>query len=127
MDAAAKMSGTDWIGEDRHAYCIRSALRFDEVHKEDLERGDTAAAERHKNIGILYLLETQNPFTSQPKRIVPNEEAVRLRDAEDEAKRAAEDAESLAKLKKKHGITPRANSSAAHPYSGGLPTLGKRR
>ncbi|MGW1067399.1 hypothetical protein ACWD4F_23130 [Streptomyces aureus] len=127
MGAAARMSGTDWIGEDRHAFCIRSALRFDELQKEELERGDTAAAERHKTIGILYLLETQNPFTGQPKRIVSNEEAARLRDAEDDAKQAAEDAERLAALKKKHGITPRANSSAAHPYSGGLPTLGKRR
>ncbi|MGW0629159.1 hypothetical protein [Streptomyces sp. NPDC002758] len=72
-------------------------------------------------------LETEDIITGKAKRIVSDAEAARLRAAEDEAKQAAADAEHLAALKKKLGITPRANGSAYRPFRGGLPTLGKDR
>ncbi|MEV5149820.1 hypothetical protein AB0L14_37030, partial [Streptomyces sp. NPDC052727] len=92
-----------------------------------LEQGDEAAAEQYKWLGISHLLETQHPNTGKLKRIVPDAEAARLRAAEDERKQAEQDAEHLAVLKKKLGITPRTNGSAYRPYRGGLPTLGKDR
>ncbi|MET8270755.1 hypothetical protein [Streptomyces sp. NPDC005096] len=127
MGASDRMSGTDWIGESRHAYCIGMARHFEERQREALERGDTSAAEQHKVGGQKFFFETQNVFKGQPKRIVPDAEAARLRAAEDEEKPAQADAEHLAALKKKLGITPRVNGSAYRPYRGGLPTLGKDR
>jgi hypothetical protein len=122
-----QMVGDTWIGESWHASCVSAARRFEEQQQEALERGDTAAADRYEAWGQGHLLQTQRLGTGQPKRIVPDEEAVRLRAAEDEQKQARADAEHLAGLKKKLGITPRTNGSAYRPYRGGLPTLGKDR
>jgi hypothetical protein len=122
-----RMSGTDWIGESRHAFFIEMARHFEGKQREALERGDSEAAEKYRLCGLSYLFGTQHYLTGEPKRIVPDAEAERLRAAEDEEKQAQEDAEHLAALKKKLGITPRANGSAYRPYRGGLPTLGKDR
>ncbi|MGV9936312.1 hypothetical protein ACWDY4_38130 [Streptomyces olivaceoviridis] len=122
-----KMVGQTWIGESWHASCISAARYFQKKQQEALEQGDEAAAEQYKWWGISHLLETQHPDTGKPKRIVPDAEAARLRAAEDERKQAEQDAEHLAVLKKKLGITPRTNGSAYRPYRGGLPTLGKDR
>jgi hypothetical protein len=121
------MSGPDWISESRHAFCIRTARRFEQQHKEALERDDTRAAEQFEAWGQDYLGETQLLDGNQPKRIVSDDEAAQLRAAMDEEKQAREDAEHLAALKTKLGIAPRANASAYRPYRGGLPTLGKDR
>lgn len=121
------MSGATWIGKSRHAFCIRTARLYQEKQKEALERGDTETAAKFEGWGKVFLWETQLLFSDQPKRIVSDAEAARLRAAEDEAKQAREDAERLAALKKKLGITPSANGSAYRPYRGGLPTLGKDR
>ena len=122
-----KMSGPDWIGESRHASCISVARHFEEQHQSALERGDAKAAEQYKLWGQGSLFETMRLDNGKPKRIVSDSEAARLRAAEDEKKQAREDAERLAALKKKLGITPRANGSAYRPDRGGLPTLGKDR
>ncbi|MFF4763338.1 hypothetical protein [Streptomyces sp. NPDC001292] len=121
------MSGTDWIGESRQALCIQMARQLETKQREALERGDSEAAEQYEAWGLKFLFETENFYTGQPKRIVSDAEAARLRAAEDEKKQAQADAEHLAALKKKLGITPRTNGSAYRPYSGGLPTLGKDR
>ncbi|MFD4977100.1 hypothetical protein [Streptomyces sp. NPDC058424] len=121
------MSGKTWIGESRHALCIGMARRYEAEEREALERGDSEAAERYRLWGLHFLSATENIHTMQPKRIVPDAEAARLRAAEDEKRQAQADAEHLAALKKKLGITPRANGSAYRPYSGGLPTLGRDR
>ncbi|MGZ3100143.1 hypothetical protein [Streptomyces sp. H72] len=121
------MSGKTWIGKSRHALCIGMARQFEAQQRDAFERGDSEAAERYRLWGLGFLLETENIDTGKAKRIVSDVEAVRLRAAEEEAKQAAADAEHLAALKKKLGITPRANGSAYHPFRGGLPTLGKDR
>ncbi|MFJ6566630.1 hypothetical protein ACIQNU_04370 [Streptomyces sp. NPDC091292] len=121
------MSGSDWIGESRHAFCVHAALDFEAKSREALERGDAAAAERYKSWGQGFLFETETLLTGQPKKVVSDDEAVQRRAADDEAKQAEQDAEHLAALKRRLGITPRTNASAYHPYRGGLPTLGKDR
>ncbi|MEU5120328.1 hypothetical protein [Streptomyces asoensis] len=121
------MSGKTWIGKSRHTLCVDMARRFEAQQREALEHGDDEAAERYRLWGLGFLLETEDIFTGKAKRIVSDAEAARLRAAEDEAKQAAADAEHLAALKKKLGITPRANGSAYRPFRGGLPTLGKDR
>jgi hypothetical protein len=122
------MSGPDWIGESRHASCIRMARNFEDKQIEALEvHGDLEAAEKYERWAHSFLYETERLDNGQPKRIVPDAEAARLRAAEDEKKQAKADAEHLAALKKKLGITPRTNGSAYRPYRGGLPTLGKDR
>ncbi|MEU6011907.1 hypothetical protein [Streptomyces sp. NPDC047453] len=103
------------------------ARHFEAEQREAIERGDSEAAEQYRLWGLGFLFETENFDTMQPKRIVPDAEAARLRAAEDEEKQAQADAEHLAALKKKLGITPRANGPAYRPYRGGLPTLGKDR
>lgn len=121
------MSGPDWIGESRHARCIGIARNFEQQHKQALERGDLKTAEKYEALGWQFLRETELWDSLQPKRIVSDDEAARLRAAEDEKAQAREDAEHLATLKTKLGIAPRANASAYRPYRGGLPTLGKDR
>ncbi|MET9990843.1 hypothetical protein ABZ061_14925 [Streptomyces mutabilis] len=121
------MSGKTWIGKSRHAFCVGTARHLEAQQREALEGGDDEAAERYRLWGLRFLLETEDINTGKAKRIVSDTEAARLRAAEDEAKQAATDAEHLAALKKKLGITPRANGSAYRPFRGGLPTLGKDR
>jgi hypothetical protein len=101
------------------------ARQYEAQQREALESGDNEAAERYRLWGLGFLLETE--YTGKAKRIVSDAEAARLRAAEDEANQADADAERLAALKKKLGITPRANGSAYRPFRGGLPTLGKDR
>lgn len=120
------MSGNDWIGESRHALCVRMARHFEDQHREALEANDPKA-EQYKQWGMQYLWALEHYLTGKPKRIVSDAEAARLRAAEDEKRQAQEDAERLTALKKKLGITPRTNGSAYRPYRGGLPTLGKDR
>ncbi|MFJ3439881.1 hypothetical protein ACIPM2_01675 [Streptomyces sp. NPDC086081] len=128
MEASSNtMSGKTWIGTSRHALCIDMAQRFEAQQREALERDDNEAAERYRLWGLGFLLETKDIDAGKAKRIVSDAEAARLRAAEDEAKQATADAEHLAVLKKKLGITPRANGSAYRPFRGGLPTLGKDR
>lgn len=121
------MSGKTWIGKSRHAFCVDMARHFEAQQREALESGDDEAAERYRLWGLGFLLETEDINTRQAKRIVSDTEAARLGAAEDEAKQAVADAEHLAAVKKKLGITPRANGSAYRPFRGGLPTLGKDR
>ncbi|MFZ4153756.1 hypothetical protein [Streptomyces pseudogriseolus] len=121
------MSGKTWIGKSRHAFCVDMARHFEAQQRDALESGDDEAAERYQLWGLGFLLETKDINAGKAKRIVSDTEAARLRAAEDEAKQAAADAEHLAALKKKLGITPRANGSAYRPFRGGLPTLGKDR
>jgi hypothetical protein len=109
------------------------ARSFEASQREALESGNTEKAARDEQLGQLFLMETQN-FSGrfirggfEPKRIVSDEEAARLRAEADARKQAAEDAEHLAKVRKKIGLDSRANAFAHHPYRGGLPTLGKRR
>ncbi|WP_327411384.1 hypothetical protein OG458_42600 (plasmid) [Streptomyces sp. NBC_01281] len=121
------MSGENWIGESRHASVVKTVRHFEAKQREALEQGDTEAAARYEQWGLHSFFETQHYLTGQPKRIVSDAEAARLRAAEDEAKQAQADAERLDVLKRKLGITPRTNGSAYRPYRGGLPTLGKDR
>ncbi|WP_030319322.1 hypothetical protein [Streptomyces sp. NRRL B-3229] len=111
------MSGKTWIGKSRHAFCVRTVRHFEAQQRRALESGNIEAAERYRLWGLGFLHETEEIDT----------EAARLRAAQDEAQQAAADAERLTALKKKLGITPRANGSAYHPFRGGLPTLGKDR
>ncbi|MFF9003651.1 hypothetical protein ACF1GW_38800 [Streptomyces achromogenes] len=122
-----KMVGDTWIGQSWHTDCIATARYFEEKQRQALERGDSVAAEQHEAWGRIHLLQTVRLDNGQPKRIVSDKEAARLRAADDEARLAREDAEHLAALKKKLGITPRSNGSAYRPYPGGLPTLGRDR
>ncbi|MEU1921717.1 MULTISPECIES: hypothetical protein [Streptomyces] len=101
--------------------------RFEAQQREALERNDSEAAERYRLWGLGFLLETKDIDAGEAKRIVSDAEAARLWAAEDEAKQATADAEHLAALKKKLGITPRVNGSAYRPFHGGLPTLDKDR
>jgi hypothetical protein len=121
------MSGKTWIGKSRHTFCVNMARHFETQQREALESGDDEAAERYRLWGHGFLLETRDTNTAKAKRIVSDTVAAPLRAAEDETKQAAADAEHLAALKKKLGITPRANGSAYRPFRGGLPTLGKDR
>ncbi|MFE9880091.1 hypothetical protein [Streptomyces sp. NPDC005784] len=121
------MSGNTWIGKSRHAFCIKTARHFEEQQRKALESGNSAAAEQYRLWGLGFLHATEEIYTGKAKRIVSDAEAARLRAAEDEARQAAADAEHLAALKKKLGITPRVNGSAYRPFRGGLPTLGKDR
>jgi hypothetical protein len=100
---------------------------YEAQQREAIDSGDNEAAERYRLWALGFLLETEDINTGKAKRIVSDAEAVRLRAVEDEAKQATADAEQLAALKKKLGITPRANGSAYRPFRGGLPTLGKDR
>ncbi|MFD6548755.1 hypothetical protein [Streptomyces sp. NPDC058398] len=120
-------SGNTWIGKSRHAFCVNTARHFEAQQRKALEDGNSEVAERYRLWGLGFLHETEEIISGKPKRIVSDTEAARLRTTEDEAKQAAADAEHLAALKKKLGITPRANGSAYHPFRGGLPTLGKDR
>ncbi|MFD9460214.1 hypothetical protein [Streptomyces sp. NPDC060027] len=121
------MSGKTWIGKSRHTFCINTARHFEAQQRKALENGNSEAAEQYRLWGLGFLHETAEIISGKPKRIVSDTEAARLRAAEDEAKQASADAEHLAALKKKLGITPRANGSAYRPFRGGLPTLGKDR
>ncbi|MDH6487314.1 hypothetical protein M2157_003313 [Streptomyces sp. SAI-127] len=121
------MSGNAWIGKSRHTFCINTARHFEAQQRKALESGNSEAAEQYRLWGLGFLHETEDINTGKAKRIVSDSEAARLRAAEDEAKQAAADAEHLAALKQKLGITPRANGSAYRPFRGGLPTLGKDR
>ena len=121
------MSGKTWIGRSRHAFCVGMARHYEARQREACETGDSEAAERYRLHGLVFLLETKDINTGKTKRIVSDTESARLRAAEDEAKQAAADAERLVTLKKKLGITRRANGSAYRPFRGGLPTLGKDR
>ncbi|MFF7394801.1 hypothetical protein ACFZAE_41160 [Streptomyces scabiei] len=103
------------------------ARQLEAKQHEALDRGDIEAAEQYRLWGLRFIWETENIHTGKAKRIVSDAEAARLRATEDEAKQAAADAEHLAALKKKLGITPRANGSVYRPFRGGLPTLGKDR
>jgi hypothetical protein len=121
------MSGSTWIGKSRHAHCVKMAREWETHQRQAIEAGETDVAEQYRLYGLAFILETQRLDNGQPKRIVSDQEAARLRAVEDEEKQAAVDAEHLAALKTKLGITPRANGSAYRPYRGGLPTLGKDR
>ncbi|QGZ53354.1 hypothetical protein GPZ77_34555 (plasmid) [Streptomyces sp. QHH-9511] len=123
-----RMTGADWIAESRHAYCIAMAARMETARAEATARGDRDAARRRDLLRTLFTAETRNIVTGEPKRIVPDEEAVRLRVAEDEERASQEHAAYLAAARKRLGLDPpRANPSAYRPYRGGLPTLGKHR
>ncbi|MEU8988372.1 hypothetical protein AB0C98_18290 [Streptomyces sp. NPDC048558] len=121
------MSGKTWIGKSRHTFCVNTARHFDAQQRKALESGNSEAAEQYRLWGLGFLYETEEIDSRKLKRVVSDTEAAQLRAAEDEAKQAAADAEHLAALKKKLGITPGANGSAYRPFRGGLPTLGKDR
>ncbi|MFB7353469.1 hypothetical protein [Streptomyces gardneri] len=120
------MSGKDWIGESRHAFCVGFALDMQAKRDEALATGDTKKAEQYESFGKGFLRETEVFLAWPPtaKQIVSDEEAVRLRAEEDAEKERQECADHLAAVRKH--LEPRANSSAYRPYSGGLPTLGRR-
>ncbi|MFR9794241.1 hypothetical protein ACL07V_37400 [Streptomyces sp. MB22_4] len=122
-----KMVGDTWIGQSWHASCVHMARQFEEQQREALENGDLAAAQQYEAWARNHLLQTRRLDNGQPKQIVSDSEAARRRAAADAEKQARDDAEHLAALKRKLGITPRANGSAYRPYKGGLPTLGKDR
>ncbi|MEU9857269.1 hypothetical protein [Streptomyces sp. NPDC047974] len=117
------MSGDDWIGESRHSFCVRFALDLQRRHVEALAAGDPVEADKCESMGRYWLQDTLNWRTGEPKHIVSDEEAARLRAEEDERKEAEEAAKHLAEVRKR--LEPRANASAFRPYSGGLPTLGR--
>ncbi|MEV5801726.1 hypothetical protein [Streptomyces collinus] len=121
------MSGPDWIGESRHAFCICTARHFEQQQKEVLDRSDLEAAAKYERWGQGFLWETQHLDSMQQKRIVSDVEGHTAARRPDEAKQGRADAEHLATLKTRLGNTPRANGSAYRPYRGGLPTLGKDR
>lgn len=124
-------AGQDWIGESRHAWLVRGALNCRARYDEALAAGDGERAAMLKNLGERYLLGTQNVLGRmvgdgyEPKRIVSDEEARELRVRDLEARQRREDAAALAQRRAQAEL--RANPSAYRPYSGGLPTLGKRR
>ncbi|MFB6518703.1 hypothetical protein [Streptomyces sp. NPDC056401] len=156
MNAAHNtMSGRDWISESRHTACMSMAGHLARKHAEALASKDWTAAERHRVGGLAYLAETEDVFAPRvggrwkPKRVVADEEALLLREQDGdhdivheaqeeqrrqvlEAEEAAklieiQDARALEKLKAKDRLRDRANPHAFHPYSAGLPTLGKDR
>ncbi|MFD3541011.1 hypothetical protein ACFWUQ_16155 [Streptomyces sp. NPDC058662] len=125
-------SGSDWIGQSRHSFCVGMALHYDAKRREALADGDTGSARTYEAWGTAFLTETQNWLTGrfvhggyEPKRIVPDEEAPGLRARDAERERAAADAAALAEARKRARL--RAAPGAYRPYSGGLPTLGRRR
>lgn len=91
------------------------ARHYEARKREALKGRDNEAAERYRLWGLGFLPETEDFNTGNARRIVSASEAARLRAAEDEAKQATADAEHLAALKKKLGITPRANGSRTPP------------
>lgn len=119
-------SGTDWIGETRHAFCIGMVRHFQAKHREALDAGDCLKAAESELCGLKFLQETQNLCKdAEPKTIVSDAEAARLAREEVERSQAQEAAAALKRARRR--LEPRANPSAYKPYSGGLPTLGKHR
>lgn len=111
----------DWISRTEHDRIATRALEWERARKTALEKGDIETAELAKQHGEgwlwhLYWYDNTRPLLEQkqPKRVISDDEA-----------EAIGDAEALARVRR--SLEPRANASAFRPYSGGLPTLGEHR
>ncbi|MFJ2263546.1 hypothetical protein ACIOKD_35500 [Streptomyces sp. NPDC087844] len=108
----------DWISQSEHDRIAEKAMMWERARQRWLAERDADKAElcRTQGEGWLFHLHTWDPSRplgqwTQPKRVISDEEA-----------QSIEDAEALAKLRKKVERTP-----YRPVYRGGLPTLGKHR
>ncbi|MGW6557630.1 hypothetical protein [Streptomyces hydrogenans] len=119
------LSGADWITQSLLTSHQGSAARFEARRLEALESRDRRAAETAAANRDAFLWETLLRPGGESKRVVSDEEAVRLHAEETERREAEEIAARMAEFRKEE--QPRASGSAFRPYSGGLPSLGRRR
>ncbi|MFJ5877415.1 hypothetical protein [Streptomyces sp. S1] len=122
---SSELVGSDWIGESRRAYCEERSQSHHERHLQALESGNRGKAAEHQALSRLWLRETLTWPGGEPKRVVSDQEAGRLRAEEKERQEIEECAARLAEVRKR--LEPRAHGGAYKPFSGGLPTLGRRR